>query len=154
MNYNYRINVLLYIFLSFICGTYIYVLFNESKWLATIIASCFFILLVLFNGIKFSLLVMIFFSLNLWSITYAAPMDEIKGYIEDFQKKSGVKNVNVVVYDNGNVNYYGNTDTKSLFQIGSMSKSFTGLGILKLVNEGKIGLNDDISDLLNDFKYL
>lgn len=100
----------------------------------------------------FCVLVMIFFSLNLWSITYAAPMDEIQGYIEDFQKKSGVKNVNVVVYDNGNVNYYGNTDTKSLFQIGSMSKSFTGLGILKLVNEGKIGLNDDISDLLNDFE--
>ncbi|MBU5453915.1 ComEC/Rec2 family competence protein [Caproiciproducens sp. MSJ-32] len=77
MNYNYRINVLLYIFLSFICGTYIYVLFNESKWLATIIASCFFILLVLFNGIKFSLLVMIFFfvpiinSYNYYNINFS-----------------------------------------------------------------------------------
>lgn len=94
----------------------------------------------------------IFIASASWSRAYAAPMDEIQSCVEEFQKKSGVKNVNVVVYNNGNIDYYGNTDTKSLYQIGSMSKSFTGLGILKLVNEGKIGLDDDISDLLNDLE--
>lgn len=61
MNYNHRINILLYVFLSFIFGTYTYVLYKESKWLAVIIASCFFIILILYKGIRFSLLLMIFF---------------------------------------------------------------------------------------------
>jgi len=98
-----------------------------------------------------SFIFIMLFSFNFKNKAYAAPKDEIQTYIEEFQKKSGVKNVNAVVYHNGNVKYYGNTDTKSLYQLGSMSKSFTGLGILKLVNEGKLSLNDDISDLLGDF---
>jgi len=81
----------------------------------------------------------------------AAPKDEIQDYIEAYQHKSGVKNVSVVVYHNGSIHYYGNTDSKSLFQIGSMTKSFTGLGILKLISEGRIRLDDNISDLLDGF---
>lgn len=102
----------------------------------------------------FILLVFVMYSLItiFWNKAYATTMDEIQTYIEEFQKKSGVKNINAFVYSNGNVKYYGNTDTKSLYQIGSMTKSFTGLGILKLVNEGKLNLNDDISDLLDDFE--
>lgn len=100
----------------------------------------------------FFVLAMIILSSNSWKKVSATPMDEIQTYIDEFQKKSGVKNVNVVVYNNGNATYYGNTDTRSLYQLGSMTKSFTGLGILKLVNEGKISLNDDISDLLENFE--
>jgi CubicO group peptidase (beta-lactamase class C family) len=102
----------------------------------------------LFSGI---LILSVCLILIPWTKAYGAPINEIQDTISEYQNKSGVKNVSVVVYENGNVNYYGNTDAKSLFQIGSMTKSFTGLGILKLVNEGKTSLEDDISDLLDGF---
>lgn len=47
MDYGYRINILKYIFISFILGSLIYVLINENKWLAVIIASCFFTYLII-----------------------------------------------------------------------------------------------------------
>jgi len=77
LNYNYRINILVYIFLSFIFGSYSYVLYDESKWLAVIVASCFFILLIFYKGIKFSFLIMIFFfvpiinSYNYYNINFS-----------------------------------------------------------------------------------
>jgi len=100
----------------------------------------------------FFVFAIVFLVSNTWNKAYATPMNEIQNYIEEFQKKSGVKNLSVVVYNNGNINYYGNTNTKCLYQIGSMTKSFTGLGILKLINEGKLSLDDDISDLLDNFE--
>ena len=42
--------------------------------------------------------------------------------------------------------------TQVLYQIGSLTKSFTGLGILKLVKDGGISLTDDISELLDGFQ--
>ncbi|HOA81436.1 MAG TPA: serine hydrolase domain-containing protein, partial [Defluviitaleaceae bacterium] len=100
----------------------------------------------------FFVFAIVFLVSNTWNKAYATPMNEIQNYIEEFQKKSGVKNLSVVVYNNGNINYYENTNTKCLYQIGSMTKSFTGLGILKLINEGKLSLDDDISDLLDNFE--
>lgn len=99
----------------------------------------------------FIVFAILFLALNAWYKVYANPIDEVNSYIDEFQKRSRVKYVNVVVYNNGKVNYYGNNDTGSLYQIGSMTKSFTGLGILKLVKEGRISLNDDVSDLLDNF---
>lgn len=97
-------------------------------------------------------LLLLFLILNLWHKASAASRNEIQEYIEEFQKKSGVKKVSVVVYEKGKIDYYGNTDTKSLYQIGSLTKSFTGLGILKLVKDGGISLTDDISELLDGFQ--
>jgi len=97
-------------------------------------------------------MVMLFLILIFWNKAYASSQSEIEDYINEFQKKSGVKAVSIVVYEHGKINYYGNVDTKCLYQIGSMTKSFTGLGILKLVDEGKINLDDDISDLLDGFE--
>jgi len=45
-------------------------------------------------------------------------------------------------------------DTKSLFRIASMSKSFTALAILKLRDEGKLRLDDPASDYLPEMKGL
>lgn len=39
-------------------------------------------------------------------------------------------------------------DTESVFRIASVSKSFTGAAAMQLVDEGKVSLKDDISDLL------
>jgi CubicO group peptidase (beta-lactamase class C family) len=43
--------------------------------------------------------------------------------------------------------------TETLFQAASISKSFNSLGVLKLVEEGKLGLDDDINNYLKDWKF-
>jgi CubicO group peptidase (beta-lactamase class C family) len=43
--------------------------------------------------------------------------------------------------------------TQTLFQAASISKSINSLGILKLVEEGKLGLDDDINNYLKDWKF-
>lgn len=42
---------------------------------------------------------------------------------------------------------------QTLFQAASISKSINSLGILKLVQEGKLSLNDDINNYLKDWKF-
>jgi CubicO group peptidase (beta-lactamase class C family) len=42
---------------------------------------------------------------------------------------------------------------QTLFQAASISKSFNSLGILKLVEEGKLGLDNDINNYLKDWKF-
>lgn len=56
---------------------------------------------------------------------------------------------------------YGVTDaesnapvtTSTLFQAASISKSINGIGVLKLVQEGKIDLNADINNYLKSWKF-
>ena len=43
--------------------------------------------------------------------------------------------------------------TQTLFQAASISKSINSLGILKLVEEGKLGLEDDINHYLKGWKF-
>ena len=59
--------------------------------------------------------------------------------------------MNIVVYDEGKISYYGNTNRDALYQIGSMTKAFTGLGIMKLIQEGKIIPDNKVSDYLFGF---
>jgi CubicO group peptidase (beta-lactamase class C family) len=44
--------------------------------------------------------------------------------------------------------------TKTLFNLGSISKTFVAYGILKLAEEGKLSLNDDLYKYFPDFKNL
>lgn len=60
MNYEYRINVLKYIFISFILGSLIYVLINENKGLAIMIASCFFAYLIIREGKVLGIIIFLF----------------------------------------------------------------------------------------------
>ena len=61
MNYEYRIDILTYIFISFIISTYVYTTFQENKGLAIIIASCFFLLLYFKIKGKLTLIILFFF---------------------------------------------------------------------------------------------
>ena len=60
----------------------------------------------------------------------------IDGQVDEFRSQTKCKNVSVVVYDHGEITYYG--DSEGLYQIGSMTKSFTGLGVQKLIGKGEI----------------
>lgn len=44
-------------------------------------------------------------------------------------------------------------DEHTLFRIGSVSKIFTALAVLKLVEEGELGLNDPIRDWVDDVEF-
>ncbi|KMQ61870.1 hypothetical protein ACM40_05975 [Chryseobacterium sp. BLS98] len=43
--------------------------------------------------------------------------------------------------------------TQTLFQAASISKSINSLGLLKLVEQGKLGLDDDINNYLKSWKF-
>ncbi len=75
----------------------------------------------------------------------------IQSYISEFEHKTKCNSMNIVVYDEGKISYYGNTNRDALYQIGSMTKAFTGLGIMKLIQEGKIIPDNKVSDYLSGF---
>lgn len=61
MNYEHRVNILKYIFISFIISTYVYTIFYENKGLAIFVASCFFIILYFKIKVKLTLIILMFF---------------------------------------------------------------------------------------------
>ena len=61
MNYEYRIDIITYIFISFIISTYVYTVFYENKGLAIFVASCFFLILYFKIKEKLTLIILLFF---------------------------------------------------------------------------------------------
>ena len=76
--------------------------------------------------------------------------DEIQSLIDEFSRNTKCNSVSVMVYDHGEISYYGDKD--GLYQIGSMTKSFTGLAIQKLIDEGKLSAEDKLSDYIKYFE--
>ena len=97
--------------------------------------------------------------------------DEIKKYhdvIEDYLNATLLRrnrfSGSILVAKNGTIvyeHYVGYRDRKikdsitanTPLQIASTGKTFTGAAILKLVQEGKLGLNDDVSNFFPGFPY-
>lgn len=61
MNYEYRIDIITYIFISFIISTYVYTVFYENKGLAIFVAGCFFLILYFKLKEKLTLIILLFF---------------------------------------------------------------------------------------------
>ncbi|HVV69675.1 MAG TPA: serine hydrolase domain-containing protein [Gammaproteobacteria bacterium] len=83
----------------------------------------------------------------------------------NFMKRWNLPGAALVVMKNGKVTTargYGWADMQSrtevmpndLFRIASTSKTFTAVTVLKLIQEGKLNLNDKVFDILNDLKPL
>jgi CubicO group peptidase (beta-lactamase class C family) len=82
--------------------------------------------------------------------------------IEEAFKKKGNFNGTILVAQKGVILFQKATgfakDTipntmDSKFQLASLSKTFTALAIMKLVQEGKLGLENTIQDIYPDFPY-
>lgn len=84
------------------------------------------------------------------SWTVAGSEERTERIIGRFQAMTKCTAVSIVTYDHGDVRFYGDRD--GLFQIGSMTKAFTGLAIQKLIHEGKLGEKDRVSDYLPWFE--
>lgn len=78
-----------------------------------------------------------------------ANSNDIESRISEFKSQTKCENVSVVVYDHGKLDFYG--DHEGLYQIGSMTKSFTGLAVQKLINSGRISKDDTVSELIPGF---
>lgn len=93
--------------------------------------------------------------------------DDLRKFIEEetFQKmkEKNVPGIAVAVLDNGKVIYkkglgladvknQTSVNTKTGFNIGSISKLFTAWGIMKLVDQGKIALDDPVEKFLKRWK--
>ena len=76
----------------------------------------------------------------------------IPDHIDEFCKKTGCNAVSVAIVRGDETEFYG--DSEGLYQIGSMTKAFTGLGIQKLINDGVIGEEDNISEWLPGFSAI
>lgn len=106
----------------------------------------------------------IFLSITLFSITATATdLGNIDQFIERQMRNHNVPGVAVGVVENGNATYkkgYGYRDvenrlsvnTQTLFGLGSLSKAFTALGALKLVEEGQLQLNTPVKNQWSDFQ--
>ena len=91
---------------------------------------------------------------NLWT--------ELKGFIESILKKTGVPGCSVGILHQGEIKADGfgisNIEKKSpvsgntLFQIGSITKTFTATLAMKLVEENKLNLHLPVRSYLPDFK--
>ncbi|MBG9768391.1 serine hydrolase domain-containing protein [Bacillus vallismortis] len=105
-------------------------------------------------------------SIQIWGGGQASaqtPADKrIDALIEKQMKESGIPGIavtvvkgNDVVYEKG-FGYAGERHSRpvtasTLFEMGSTSKAFTALGVLKLVHSGAISLNDPVSRYISGF---
>lgn len=76
--------------------------------------------------------------------------NEIVTLIDDFKEETKCESVSLVTINGDAVSFYGDSDT--LYQIGSMTKAFTGLAIQKLILEGRISESDYVSDYIDGFE--
>ena len=74
---------------------------------------------------------------------------DIGEMVAEFKSETRCRNVSVVVVDHGEMTFYGDKD--GLYQIGSMTKSFTGLVIQKLIDEGTISETDKVLKFIPGF---
>jgi putative ATP-binding cassette transporter len=94
-------------------------------------------------------IVVLMFSICTQSV-YAADTNQYTELVTQFQHETHCKNISAVIFDRGEVSYYG--DSQALYQIGSMTKAFTGLAVQKLICEGYIQENEDIAAYIPGFQ--
>ncbi|MDE7453428.1 MAG: beta-lactamase family protein [Clostridia bacterium] len=91
------------------------------------------------------------------SSNYSGVYGQIDEYLGSAFKAARIPSASVVIVDKDSVQFdraYGNCpDTQTPFLLGSVSKSFTALCIMKLCEDGMIDLNANISTYLPDARY-
>lgn len=98
-----------------------------------------------------------YFELNAQNID-SQTLNKIDNYIKNTQNKANIPIISIGIVKNHNLIYKNsysknaNINTKSLFYIGSLTKSFTALAIMQLVEDRKINLDDSINKYLPWFK--
>ena len=97
-----------------------------------------------------ALISIIFLILNCNAVLHAGRSAfNVESCIDDFRRVTGCESVSAAVVNGEDVTFFGDPD--GLYQIGSMTKAFTGLAVQKLIMEGALDESDKISDLIPGF---
>ena len=94
----------------------------------------------------------------------AASLEELDKRLADTFRKGKVPGVSVTIIEDGQIvltKGYGFADLKTkrpvtpdtVFRAGSISKSFTAVGVMMLVEEGKLSLDAKLSELMPELQY-
>ncbi len=94
----------------------------------------------------------------------AASLEELDKRLADTFGKGKVPGVSVTIIEDGQIvltKGYGFADLKTkrpvtpdtVFRAGSISKSFTAIGVMMLVEEGKLSLDAKLSELMPELQY-
>src|SRR5699024_3182875 len=112
------------------------------------------------------ILIMIFLmnilSQTLWAQeNHSFDNEKIDKFIKDYLARNGLPGASIVIVKNGEVQYkqgYGNDSNgksiteRSPMRIGSVSKSFTSLAVLQLIEKRKVNLDDKIVEHIPEVK--
>ncbi|MCR4793296.1 MAG: beta-lactamase family protein [Lachnospiraceae bacterium] len=93
-------------------------------------------------------------SVMVMTTAYAGPVqaaedEAVSGAVSEFIRETKCDGISIAIYDQGNITFYGDED--ALYQIGSMTKAFTGLAVRKLISEGLIDENAVVSTYIPGF---
>jgi CubicO group peptidase (beta-lactamase class C family) len=94
----------------------------------------------------------------------AKSLEELDRRLADEFKKSGIPGVSVTVIENNQIvltKGYGVSDIETktpvtpdtVFRAGSISKSWTGIAVMLLVEEGRLSLDAKLADLMPEMKF-
>lgn len=76
-------------------------------------------------------------------------LEKVDDMVQEVMKKAKIPDISIAVIQGEEIQFlsYGSNavNEDSLFQIGSITKAFTALGILLLEEEGKLSINDPVS---------
>ena len=121
-------------------------------------------LLINYITAMFLLINLLFWSFSVNAENTKKTLTQLQHEIINIQKSANIPALGIVLIDNGEpvwitslgrANLAENTaaDEHSLFPIGSISKMFIGLAVLKLVEDGKLNLNDKVRDLAPEINF-
>ncbi len=99
--------------------------------------------------IVLGLVIISIIAVSLRNSIWAADTNDIESLVKQYQRETKCEHVSVVLYDHGNVTWYG--DNEGMYQIGSMTKAFTGLAIQKLINDGLVNEEGLVSEYIPGF---
>ena len=109
------------------------------------------------------LMLLIVFSFSACQVEKEINTNKYENYLSEVFAR-GQFNGNALILENGKIVFQGsfgisNIDPidsltlNSIFRLGSVSKQFTAMGIIKLKESGKLSYNQDIRDYLPDLPY-
>ena len=96
------------------------------------------------------LIIFISLVIGLFRNVCASDENAAEDLIRRYKQETKCECVSVAVFENGATTYYG--DSGKLFQIGSMTKAFTGLAVQKLIDEGLINEDGVVADYIPGFE--
>ena len=114
------------------------------------------------NYLKFLLITIIILFLNSKSVVYSQNFESNIDSLLQEKYKPNAPGATFLISKNGNVVYkkaFGLSNlelnlpmhTENVFEIASMTKQFTAISILMLVEKGKLNLDDEITKFIPDY---